>query len=341
MKRETKSKILYVLFFISLIISLFLISETYAKYLEQVNTNYQSSAKRWKVVVNNKTIREEETLANVITPRLDSNEFIKDGLLVPGREGYFDMEINFSDVDVPFTLDFSVEQNETEEGVYNNLPDFKYYGYILEENDFIYYNLPDEYIQLDFLESTGQQYIDTLANGTVVDKIEIKKIHTGETEPTYKEIEFNNDERNVILFAKYQTDPEGTIDTFETTKIYGCKIYMDGVEIRELVPCIRKDDEVKGMYDMVTGTFLINSGTGNFANTGEEIKECIIDPASTDFTDKKANAVAFIRWNDGDGTEESLEDELNNTEDTAFIKDVSNTDVKYKASIIFEQYIED
>ena len=291
--------------------------------------------------MNNKIIREEESLTSVITPRLDSNDYIKEGLIVPGREGYFDMEIDFSNVDVPFTLDFSVEQNSQEDGVYNNLLDFKYLGYSLEENEVIYYNLPEGYVQLDFIQSTGEQYIDTLAKGTGVDKIEIRKSAVSQTEPTTVEVEPNLDDRNVILFAQYQTDPAGGIESFETTRIYGCKIYLDNVVIRELVPCYDTDTDVKGLFDMITGQFLPNSGTGQFANTSKENDKCIIDPDSEDFTDEKAHAVAYIRWVDGDGTEESPEDELNNTEDTAFIKDVSNTDVKYKASIIFEQYIED
>ena len=60
MKRETKSKIINILFIISLIICLYLISDTYAKYVEEVNTSYQSSAKGWKVVVNDKVIREHK-----------------------------------------------------------------------------------------------------------------------------------------------------------------------------------------------------------------------------------------------------------------------------------------
>lgn len=346
MKRETKSKILNILFFISLIICLFLISNTYAKYLEQVNTSYQSSAKMWKVVVNNKIIREQTSLTSVVSPTLDSNPYIKDELIVPGREGHFDMEIDFSNVDVPFTLDFSVEQNEAE-GVYKNLPDFKYLGYSLEEKEVIYYNLPEGYVQLDFIQSTGEQYIDTLAKGTGVDKIELSKSTTAQTVPTTVEIEPNSDDRNVILLAEYLEDPASGIGNFETTRIYGCKIYLDNVIIRELVPCYDTANDVKGLFDMITGRFLGNSGTGEFANTSKENDKCIIDPESEDFTDEKVHAVAYIRWIDGDGTEESPEDEFDNTEDTAFIEEVSNTDtadddaVKYKASIIFEQYIED
>lgn len=343
MKRETKSKILNILFVISLIICLFLISDTYAKYVEEVDTSYQSSAKSWKIVVNENEIRKKTTLTEVITPRLKNNANMKDDVLVPGREGYFDMEIDFKDVGVPFTLDFSVEQNTTEENIYDNLPDFKYLGYSLEETKVIYYNLPEEYKQLDFLESTGTQYIDTGVKGQVANKVESKYILSGDKSTFNNITNYNKDNRNLVIFAEYADadDPESDAKTMASTKIYGFKIYMDNIVIREFVPCYRVADDVKGMYDMVTEQFFENAGTGEFANTSIELEDCVINPESDDFTGNIANAIGYVRWIDGDGTEESPEDELNNTEDTAFIDDSETSSVKYKASIIFEQYIEE
>ena len=343
MKRETKSKILNILFVISLIICLFLISDTYAKYVEEVDTSYQSSAKSWKVVVNENVIREATTLSNVVVPSFIDNEYMKDELLVPGREGYFDMEIDFKDVGVPFSMNFFVEQNETVEDTYDELPDFKYLGYSLEESKVIYYNLPEEYKQLDFLESTGTQYIDTGVTGQIANKVESKYIVSGDKSTFNNVTNYNKDDRNLVIFAEYTDadDPESDAKTMTSTKNYGFRIYMDNIVIREFVPCYRVADDVKGMYDMITGQFFENAGTGEFASTSAELGKCVIDPESTDYTDKKANAKAYIRWIDGDGTEESPEDEFNNTEDTAFIDDSETSSVKYKASIIFEQYIEE
>ena len=343
MKRETKSKILNVLFIISLIICLYLISDTYAKYVEEVNTSYRSSVKGWKVIINDKIIRDQTTLSDVITPRFDSNANMKDGLLVPGREGYFDMEINFEKVGVPFTIDLNVEQEVEEAEVYTNLPDFKYLGYSLEESEVIYYNLPVEYKQINFLQSTGTQYIDTGVKGSIANKIESKYVVTG-TKATFNDItsSCNNDDRNLLIFGQYaSTDPESDEKTLASTKIYGFKIYMDNIVIREYVPCYRVDDNVKGMYDMITGEFLVASGEGEFSNTSKELDGCVIDPESSMFTGKKAHAIGYVRWIDGDGTEESPEDELDNTEDTAFIEDSITSSVKYNASIILEQYIKD
>ena len=47
-------------------------------------------------------------------------------------------------------------------------------------------------------------------------------------------------------------------------KIYSAKLYDNGVLVRNMVPVRRDADDVLGMYDLVTGTFYTNAGTGTF-----------------------------------------------------------------------------
>ena len=42
----------------------------------------------------------------------------------------------------------------------------------------------------------------------------------------------------------------------------------NGVDLLELIPCYRKSDNVIGMYDLVSGTFFTNAGTGTFTKGG-------------------------------------------------------------------------
>lgn len=51
-------------------------------------------------------------------------------------------------------------------------------------------------------------------------------------------------------------------------KLYGCKIYLSGTLIRDLVPC--KYNNQIGLWDTVNGSFLGNAGTGEFV-AGPEI----------------------------------------------------------------------
>lgn len=422
MDRKSKITFLRILFIISLIISLFLINDTYAKYQEQVDTSYKSAIKRWKLIVNEKIIREQDNLTQVVEPIFKDNKYVADDIIVPGREGYFDMDIDFSKVDVPFSVEFSLEQYAQSES-YNNLADFQFYGYYVEDNDTFYYNLPEGYQQVEYIESNGTQYIDTgiVADTDIVETItnvstsnlnttmwlggaentktdEITKkyqtlpyiensimyFYAGESEKissenleqekyykiiqTYTDsneeddssggnlkVTINNVEkynaafsgtiknnRNIWLFAN--NDEAGNYK-YSSIKLKEFKYYKDNLIALELVPCYRIEDNVVGMYDIISGTFFTNSGSGNFTK-GEDIKKVVIDPGLEKYknlndAEKITNVKAYIRWVDGDGTKESPVDILDNTEDTAFVNNVNNTDVKYKATAVFEQYIEE
>lgn len=124
MKEKNKVKIIQILCVISLLITIFSIQRTYARYFEQVDTTYNTNIKRWLVKVNDTIIHEAETLNEVMEPIFTENENINPDILVPGQTGYFEMVIDYTEVDVAFEYTFSMEQlNETP------LEDFEIYGY--------------------------------------------------------------------------------------------------------------------------------------------------------------------------------------------------------------------
>lgn len=124
MKEKNKIKIIQILCLISLIITIFFIQKTYARYFEQVDTTYNTNIKRWLVKVNDMVIHDTETLNEVIEPIFTRSDNINPDILVPGQTGYFEMLIDYTDVDVTFEYEFSIEQlNETP------LEDFEIYGY--------------------------------------------------------------------------------------------------------------------------------------------------------------------------------------------------------------------
>ena len=437
MKSKSKINILRCLFVISLIVSLYLITSTYAKYVEQVDAKYESSIKRWRIKVNDEIIREVDSLTDIVELEYEDIDYINKGVLVPGREAYFDMEIDFDEVDVPFSLGFDLKQNEELEN-YNVLPDFKYYGCYIEEYDIFYYNIPDEYQQVEYIESTGTQYINT---GIVTDTEDIETIVSfsipsfegqmwlGGSRNVEELVEVNPETEEVTrtLINSYQTLPyisngklhffagsatgedingdgigdgvyredidknefykvnqkydetaagdrtldikingftskvltmEGTLKNdrefwlfanndsegdygFSTVKIRELKYIVKDLPVLDLVPCYRKSDGEIGMYDMATGKFFTNDGTGTFIK-GEDVPKVVIDPESPEYQYvKKANVRAFIKWVDADGNEESPINVLNNTEDTNYALEPTNTDIKYTATVKFEQYIED
>lgn len=129
MKEKSKLRLIQILCIISILITVFSIQRTYAKYFEKVDTTYATNIKKWVINVNGKNIHNEETLTNVMTPQFFYNEHMNtNSTLVPGRIGYFDFVIDYTNVDVPFTYKFDLEETD--------LPDFEVYGYKIIDPNF-------------------------------------------------------------------------------------------------------------------------------------------------------------------------------------------------------------
>ena len=421
---KIKIIILRVLFIISLIISLLLISDTFAKYQESISTDYKSNIKRWKLVINDHIVRNGQELINLneagIEPIFKGNDYVADDVIAPGREGYFEIPINFEQVDVPFSVEMTIQQYATS-STYNNLPDFQFYGYRVGDEETFYYNLPDGYKQVEYIEANGQQYLDTKvvadtdlvetminfstignensmnlggAENSITEENPVKKhqllpfienntmyFSVGEDvdvlsygiakDKYYKLVQKYTDtdeyddtkggniditlngttiyqapfsgtiknNRNIWLFAN--NDEDGSYK-YSKVRVKSFEYYKNSIITSQLVPCYRVSDGVIGMYDMVSATFLTNLGEGTFTK-GKDIEKVVIDPKSEKYKDIEKDEIvyAYVRWVDGDGTTESLIDVFNNTEDTAFVTNGKNTDVKYKATAVFEQYIKE
>ena len=131
MKEKTKLRVIQILCIVSLLITLFSIQSTYAKYFEQVDTTYATNIKRWVMKVNNNHIHRGVELNQIMQPVFVQNEHMNNNnTLVPGRQGYFEFLIDYSKVEVAFRFQFDIQQlNAT------TLEDFEIYGYSIVETD--------------------------------------------------------------------------------------------------------------------------------------------------------------------------------------------------------------
>ena len=84
----------------------------------------------------------------------------------------------------------------------------------------------------------------------------------GELKESYDTQSFVS-ELPLYLCGINQTGAEERAHEFQG-KIYSFKVYENNILIQSLVPCIRDIDGAIGMYDTVSNTFLVNSGTGTF-----------------------------------------------------------------------------
>ena len=119
---KNKRKIFLLLSFLSLFLCLYFVSDTYAKYLTKASAGVTGQVAKWHIKVNNTNVRNNDTLTNVITPVFAGSQHVAANVIAPTVTGYFDLQLDASDVDVSFTYNISVTRNA-------NLRDFVVTGY--------------------------------------------------------------------------------------------------------------------------------------------------------------------------------------------------------------------
>ena len=119
---RNKRKIFLLLSFLSLFLCLYFVSDTYAKYLTKASAGVNGQVAKWNIKVNNTNVRHNDTLTNVITPVFAGSQHVAANVIAPTVTGYFDLQLDASDVDVSFTYNISVARNA-------NLRDFVVTGY--------------------------------------------------------------------------------------------------------------------------------------------------------------------------------------------------------------------
>lgn len=205
-------------------------------------------------------------------------------------------------------------------------------------------SLPKEYLQLEYLESTGTQYIDTeeyfnenfgievdfqsnkkvggtfqsifgaqsssvayrlsyiiIGNNTAV-RLVVSNSNLLDTDMLFDNVNDANErhryginayylkayldnkemlmqkkgllitQNSVYVLARNNTN---TATNFATGKLYRVKCWLKESVIHNLIPALRIADLKPGMYDLVTGQFFVNQGTGEFVFEMPDIPDTI------------------------------------------------------------------
>lgn len=106
-------KILLIAACFALLYSVFLVQDTYSKYRTDANANTNITIAKWKLLVNNQDIKEDNDFSRTITPVFSGDANTKAGIIAPNAEGYFDVVIDGTDTDVTYkyTLSISVSSD--------------------------------------------------------------------------------------------------------------------------------------------------------------------------------------------------------------------------------------
>ena len=108
-----KKKYVIILLFISLCLCLLFIQDSFAKYLTSASETANMNIARWKIIVNNKDIRDNSSSSAIISPVFLGNDNVAGDIIAPGSEGYFDLIIdaNAADVSFKYKIDITTDEN--------------------------------------------------------------------------------------------------------------------------------------------------------------------------------------------------------------------------------------
>lgn len=220
--------------------------------------------------------------------------------------------------------------------------------------------LPKEYQEVEYIQSSGTQYIDTgfvpnnntrvvmdltVLNGTVSSFFGARKggkdssftafcLGTTSLRSDYGSSQLSlsisgigsrvivDADKNTFKYGSYSVTHSAA--TFNSTyslyllqnnyigaadenscmaaTLYSVQIYDNGTLVRDLVPCYRKADSAKGLYDLISKAFYANAGTGAFAagpdvNNSPSTGETVEFTYSGNYTDNRINGKGTVRLN--------------------------------------------
>ena len=95
---------LVILIMLALIVALI---PTLSKYLTKVEGESTINIARWEIKVNSQSIRENKDISGVLTPVFAGSDHIAQDVIAPSSEGYFELNIDFTNADVSCTYKIS------------------------------------------------------------------------------------------------------------------------------------------------------------------------------------------------------------------------------------------
>ena len=183
-----KKRICFMLLLMSCSLCLCFMSSTYSRYVAGTTGNIDILFAKWQILINTQDITDQNTSNISITPTIEPNENIKENTVAPTSKGYFDIDIDPTNVDVSFRYTINLEiDNE-------DIPDLMITKYTI---------LPNDYQEGDTIEYT------TLQENTITNEI----IYDNQTE------NFNFDPFTIRIYFEWYEGEDELMDDEADTQI--------------------------------------------------------------------------------------------------------------------------
>lgn len=124
-----KLKILLV--FMSLSLTLCLMSNTYSRYIADATSDLEVLFAKWQILVNSNDITDGTTSAIALVPVIEENNNVAINTIAPSSKGYFDINIDPTNVDLSFnyTINLAI--------LNQNVPDLMITKYAIIDSTYV------------------------------------------------------------------------------------------------------------------------------------------------------------------------------------------------------------
>ena len=103
-----RKKFMILLILVSTSLTLGLMSNTYSRYVADTDSNVILQLAKWQILVNENDITNNTTSSINLTPVIEENENVTNNTIAPSSKGYFDIDIDPTNVDVSFNYSISL-----------------------------------------------------------------------------------------------------------------------------------------------------------------------------------------------------------------------------------------
>ena len=125
-----RKRISFILLLISCSLCLSFMSSTYSRYVAGTTGNIDMLFAKWQILVDDLDIANQNNSTITFTPVIEANENVRANTIAPTSKGYFDIEINPTNVDVSFQYQIELDiDNE-------DIPDLMITRYAILDSDY-------------------------------------------------------------------------------------------------------------------------------------------------------------------------------------------------------------
>ncbi len=131
MKLLKSRKVRFFIALFSMLLLFDMIEGSYAKYVSSASAGSNIAIAKWAFKVNDQDVLDDRDFSETIMPVFEGSSYIAPGVIAPGSEGYFDIEIDSTDTDVNFTESISLRMADD-----NTVTDLRIIGYKKNDGEF-------------------------------------------------------------------------------------------------------------------------------------------------------------------------------------------------------------